>query len=69
MVLTPEMFVVYINGLMDEIANYMSLLADDAKLLAEVKNKEECDDLQKNLDKICDGSKNGKWNLTIRNAV
>ena len=34
------------------LTRYMSLFADDAKLLRKIKSKEDCEHLQKDLDKI-----------------
>ena len=51
-VLTPKMYLVYINDMTEAVNSYMSLFADDAKLLRKIVNKEDCEPLQKYLDKI-----------------
>ena len=39
-VLTPIMFLVYVNDMTERISTYLSLFADDAKLLMEIKKPE-----------------------------
>ena len=51
-VLAPVMFLVYVNYMTEEVYSYMSLFADDAKLLRKIESKEDCDNLQKDLNKI-----------------
>ncbi len=46
------MFVVYINDMIEWINSYMSLFADDAKLLRRVKTEEDCDELESDLDRM-----------------
>ena len=43
--------------------SYMSIFADDAKLLRKIENKEDCEHLQKDLDKIHRWSK--LWEIMI----
>ncbi len=52
------MFVVYINDMTEWINSYMSLFADDAKLLMRVKTEEDCDELESVLDREC------RWSQT-----
>ena len=51
-VLSPVMFLVYVNYMTEGVNSYMSLFSDDAKLLRKIENKENCKHLQKDLDKI-----------------
>ena len=51
-VLVPVMFLVYVNDMTEGVNSYMSLFADDAKLLRKIASKKDCEDLQKDLDKI-----------------
>ena len=51
-VLAPVMFLVYVNDMTEGVNNYMSLFADNAKLLRKIESKEDCEHLQKDLDKI-----------------
>ncbi len=46
------MFVVYINDMTEGINSYMSLFADDAKLLRRVKTEKDCDELESDLDRV-----------------
>ncbi len=60
-VLAPVMFLVYVSDIVDEVDSYISLFADDAKLLKRVENNMDCEILQKDLNKIYNWSK--KWEL------
>ena len=51
-VLAPMMFLVYVNYMTEGVNSCMSLLGDDAKLLRKIESKEDCEHLQKDLDKI-----------------
>ena len=53
-VLAPVMFVVFINDMVENVTSYVSLFADDAKLLRRVKDDDDCEKLQSDLDKVCD---------------
>ncbi len=46
------MFVVYINDLIEGINSYMSLFAHDAKLLRRVKNEEDYDEPESDLERV-----------------
>ena len=58
-VLAPLMFLIYINDLPDGVRSYVNMFADDAKMMRQVKNQEDCQDLQKDLDVIQEWS--DKW--------
>ena len=51
-ILVPVMFLVYVNYMTEGVNSFMSLFADDAKLLRKIESKEDCKHLQKDLDKI-----------------
>ena len=55
-VLAPVMFAVFKNDMVENITSYVSLFADDAKLLRTVKTIGDCKELQNDLDKIHDWS-------------
>ncbi len=57
-VLGLVMFVMYVNGINEEIDSYMNLFVDDAKLIRRVENVNDCIVLQDDLNKI----NLGKWN-------
>lgn len=57
-VLAPVMFAVYINDMVDGVSSYVSLFADDAKLLRKVRCDKDCELLQEDLDRIW------KWSCT-----
>ncbi len=42
-VLAPVMFLIYINDMPEGINSYMSLFADDARLMREVKDQRDCE--------------------------
>ena len=60
-VLTPIMFLVYVNDMTEGISNYISLFADYTKLLRKIRNFKDCEELQNDINK--DGARHGKWNL------
>ena len=60
-VLAPVMFLVYINDMVEEVDSYISLFADDAKLLKRVENNTDCEMLQNDLNKIYEWSK--RWEM------
>ena len=53
------MFLIYINDQPDGVRSYVNMFADDAKMIRQVKNQEDCQDLQKDLDVIQEWS--DKW--------
>ena len=60
-VLAPIMFLIYVNDMPEGVKSYMSLFADDAKLLKQVRGKEDCEDLQRDLDMVYDWSQD--WEM------
>ncbi len=60
-VLAPIMFLIYINDMSEGINSYMSLFADDAKLMREIKSQRDCEELQNYGNKIFKWSKT--WEL------
>ena len=65
-VLTPVMFLVYINDMTEGVNSFMSLFADDAKLLRKIESKEDCEHLQKYFDKIHRWSKLWKMEFNAK---
>jgi len=55
------MFLVYINDIVEGVNSYTSLFADNAKLLRKVENKDDCELLQRDLDKISEWSQ--RWEM------
>ena len=60
-VLAPVMFAVYVNDMVEGIGSYVSLFADDAKLLRKIERDEDCVALQQDLERIWDWSR--KWEM------
>ena len=60
-VLAPAMFAVYINDMGENVSSYISLFADDAKLLRKVVNYDDCRELQNDIDRVSDWST--KWQM------
>ena len=60
------MFAIYVNDMPEGISSYISLFADDAKLLRKVYCKEDCVVLQKDLDKINEWSQ--KWEMEFNSS-
>ena len=59
--LAPVMFAVYVNDMVEGIGSYVSLFADDAKLLRKIERDEDCMALQQDLERIWDWSR--KWEM------
>ena len=56
-VLAPIMFlVVYVNDMTEGVSIYISLFADDAKLLRKIRNHKDCEELQNDINKIYEWS-------------
>ena len=51
------MFLVYVNDMTEGVSSYISLFADDAKLLRKIRNHKECEELQNYINKIYEWSK------------
>ena len=64
-VLAPAMFAVYINDMVENVSSYVSLFADDAKLLRKVRDSEDCRELQKDIDRVREWS--NKWQMQFNN--
>ena len=60
-VLAPIMFQIYINDMHEGLKSYINMFADDAKLLKVIKSQRDCEELQKDIDKIYEWSL--KWKL------
>merc|ERR1712035_134475 len=56
----------FLNNLASSASSYISLFADDAKLLRKVNCKEDCVALQKDLDKINEWSR--KWEMEFNSS-
>ena len=57
-VLGPVMFGIYVNDLVEGIDSHINLFADDAKIMRRVEGVDDCEKLQRDLDKI------GEWSRT-----
>lgn len=65
-VLAPLMFAVYINDMLEGVKSYMSLFADDAKLLRKVGKREDCEILQEDLNKIWEWSRVWQMEFNVK---
>ena len=59
--LAPVMFLVYISDMVKGVNSYISVFADDDKLLRKVKINDDCELLQRDLDKIFECSQ--RWEM------
>ena len=50
-VLALIMFLIYANDMTEGVSSYISLFADDAKLLRKIENHKECEELQNDINK------------------
>ena len=60
-VLGPILFVIFINDLPDAVDSYVKIFADDTKIFTHIKTREDCDNLQSDLDSLSAWS--DKWQL------
>jgi hypothetical protein len=60
-VLSPVLFVLFINDLPDVVTNLCSMYADDTKICGPVSTQAETQTLQEDLDKLVDWS--DKWQM------
>ena len=67
-ILGPIMFLVYINDMPEGVTGYMNMFADDAKIMRRVRNMEECNKLQEDLDKIYEWSKTWQMEFNINKS-
>ena len=65
-VLAPLLFAVYINDMTKGVNSYMSLFVDDAKLMRKITKKEDCEALQRDLDKIWEWSREWQMEFNIK---
>ena len=56
--MAPVMFLVFINDLPEGLNSYMSMFADDVKIMKQIKSRSDCEELQRDLDKLYE------WNQT-----
>ena len=51
-VLVPIMFLIYVNDMTEGVSSYISLFADNAKLIKKIRNYKDCEELQNDINKI-----------------
>lgn len=62
-VLGPVVFVVFINDLPDTVSGHIKIFADDSKIYSSVEDEQHHQNLQYDLDRLCDRSR--KWKLSF----
>ena len=60
-VLGPILFLSFINNLPDTVTGLVKIFADDSKIYSSVINEQQHQNLQDDLDRLCDWSR--KWKL------
>ena len=50
-------FLVYVNDMTEGVSSYVNLFANNAKLLRKIGNHKDCEELQNDINKICEWSK------------
>ncbi len=64
--LAPIMFLIYINDMPEGVGSYISLFADDAKLLRKISSHKNCEELQHDLNKIYEWNKRWEMQFNVR---
>ena len=59
--LSPVLFIIYVNDLPDTVSNVCKLFADDWKIYKSVQGQQDQEDLQSDIDALCEWSE--KWLL------
>ena len=62
-VLGPILFILYLNDLPEGISSQVLLLADDCILYREINTLNDCQDLQKDINTLCNWE--SKWQITL----
>ena len=65
-VLAPVMFLVYVNDMIDGVDSYMSMFADDTKILRRIHSKEDQVILQQDLEKVWKWSQTWEMEFNIK---
>ena len=58
-VLAPIMFLIYVNDMTEGVSSYISLFADDVRLLIKIRNHKDCEELQNDIN-MMNGARHGK---------
>ena len=58
------MFLIYVNDMTEGVRSYISLFADDAKLLRKIGNHKDCEELLNDINKIYEWSKT--WEMEFK---
>ena len=66
--LSSALFLIFINDISDRITSNIRLFAYDTIIYRNIKNTEDAEKLQTDLDNERDGAENGRWNFTHPNA-
>ena len=64
-VLAPT-FLIYINDITDGVSSYISVFADDVKLLRKIGNHKDCEELQNYINKKYEWSKTWKMEFNAK---
>ena len=65
-VLAPIMFQICVNDMPCGLTSYMNMFADDAKLMRLIKNTDDCQELQGDIDEIDEWSKTWKLAFNVK---
>ena len=67
-VLGPSLFLFYINDIAESMNSSVRLFADDTIAYLAITSLEDAEALQEDLSKLGNGSRNGTWSFTRKNA-
>ena len=60
-VLAPVLFVIYINDMPEGVNSYINMFADDAKMMRKVTHERDCEELERDLERVHEWSR--KWGM------
>ena len=67
-VLAPIMFLIHVNDMIEGVSSYISLFADDAKLLRKIRNHKDCEELHNYINKIYEWSKTWEMEFNAKKS-
>ncbi len=67
--LASIMFTVYIDDMTERVSSYMNMFANDAKLQKRMRNKEDCEMIQRDFDKLLEWRRKWEMDFNINRVI